>query len=693
MHWRELKQTKFHIEQVNTHIKVFAKEHKLPATQFMLIDSEVHPAVLSATRKLKILNKPFCSLMKDIKDSITSINRLEKTLSDGVQNNELCQLRNYSFAHIAIWNNDHSGIISFPNLQIVPLPLNDIYHSKFESESCIFPVHASVIKSQVKHDLENGREQSWFPISRGIKKLKQRRLVSTSSFLARYLKFKGGFVNNMPNGAQIIDFLATKMLDLHKPTEFSFMSSVKDMRKMYELHGSETPTSCMDNSHRFGLRDSENATVRPVDFYAYCPITKGACIRRGNIVLSRTICWYDTLNSQWYYGRVYANRTVYSEELIQTLRQLGYKQLSGEYSKFLNYSEAENCTFEIPHSFNDSSSTLCVMPYFDKMPFYKLSIYNTGKVWKCTICFDERKSPEGGKRARAFDEEYPDIRGTAGYHPEGGERNDDDYVYCCNCDEERHVDDTLYVDDVGEYFCDDECAYEHDIFPVYRINGRYQYLSMDTIKESCPDAIKSFGHDLYVSNWNCAITTRDVAVYRPSLFAETEETIFCYANWERPLLSKEQWPVGSAWSNVERPLAFYYNFLSVRTHARGDNKKEVDCPNKAIASSMNEIHFQKYCRDAKGNMTSYPNMLPIDTIKGTSSLAKSFTNKPYQFVKIKENKEALLKFDLDKEISEVTRLFNEKLGTPSRILTDHAPLNYFISNSFTPALLEGEKNE
>ena len=672
-------------EEANASFIAFSKSHNIPSTHFSFIETDAHPAVVSACRKLKILHKPFQSFLDDLKNVLYPLGRMDTPLCSEFSNNDLANTARYSIKNVIIWNKDHTQAKCFPNLLFSTTSIDTLYVPHFLNENPLFPEYSGVIKTKIESDIKEGRVSAWSPVSRGIKRLGQRRTQTISSVLSRYVLFDGKPFSTYKGGGQIVDFISSKMLDLHKPTTFSFADTLEEMRDMYKVGSSETPTSCMDNGHRFYLKDSNNNSVRPVDFYVHCSITRGACLKRGDVVLARTICWHDKHNDQWYFGRLYANRSAYMDKLKTELKRQGFLELDGEYTKFPDYKNAPNVVFQIPTCYTESGDTASVMPYFDRMPFYQVSLEDRGKQgWDCLICFNEIR------RATLSGWENPDIRATCGYHRSGGndEENEDSYVYCADCDNEIHNEDAFYVDDVGESFCNLDCANEYNIITlVQSTTSRHRFIHQDTLNANFEGSIRAFGQHVYFSNYNAAVVNNNVGIYRPSLFAESEVPYFCYGDGNPPSLAMEYY--GQPTAYVGNGIFSYRCFREVPV----DNGKINVLTNKTVFTNMDIRTFTRFCNEVDENGDpKLPEELPIDTLDATSTLVKSFTNKPYPFVKIKQNKETLLEYNLDKENNEILKIFHEHNTQydkeVERLLRTPASLKYFIINT---TLTDGDK--
>jgi hypothetical protein len=516
-------------EEVNSSILSYAKSNKIPDEYFEFISVDAHPAVVSACRKLLILGKSFGDLAKDICTGINSIRHINNSLSKDWNNSALGNTANYTLNSVGLWSPEQpkQSVVFFPNLWVKPMNVQSINLYTFKDESPIFPNITSRLNERIKFDIAHNRTESWFPFHRGIKRLGANHKVTLSSYLAKSLSFKGELLKSMSGGGQVIDAITTRVLELYQPSEFCFADDVKTMREMYTISGSETPTSCMDSTHTFGLyydrARSETDKANPVDFYAHCSVTRGAFIKRGSTVLARTICWHDTLANQWYYGRVYGNRTAYQNTLTNHLKDEGFRAMSSDERAWFpgranhNYNPDPTKAideFTIPHSYDRDGNLNCVMPYMDRMPFYSVSLKDNGNNWTCYINHSEN---------HCKGDFNPDVRATNGcYYPDG--EGNDDYTYCENCDADQPYDDMLHAQ--GYHFCDIDCAIDYGmVLYIQSENSRWTYRD-DLANADC--VRPAFGQPAFFSNYKAAVNNPATAVYRPSMFAETEIDFFCY---------------------------------------------------------------------------------------------------------------------------------------------------------------------
>ena len=666
-------------EEVNSSILAFAKSHKIPNEYFEYIPVEAHPVVVSATRKLKILSPHFEKLVRDIIVGITSLRDSSAVLSKEYDNHALARQHDYKLTGIAIWSKDNQTVFHYPNLWVTS---RNVYASAYQyqndgltTEVALFPKVTERLASKIKLDISNGRTESWTPVSRGIKRLGAKREQSLSGYLAKCLMFCGKSMQSIHGGSQIVDAISAKVHELYAPTEFHFADTVEDIRYMYTVDSRETPTSCMDSKHSFGLKYEDGSEARPVDFYAHCPITRGAYLKRGNTVLARTICWLDTLTDRWFFGRVYGNRSAYQTSLINKLKaeinpetNYGYTQLSDDRDWFpgrgnYDYAPYPNRavdTFTMPYARTDDDCEVALIPYLDQLPFNSIKV-DSGRVW--TYHINHSNNHEKG--------EYPiDVRATCGYYyPDGG--SSDDYVYCAECDAEHWHEDAIEIS--GEYFCDSYCAVDYGLcLFVQSDNSRWRRRSQLPVEEHIP----AFGQHALFSNYQAAINNMNTAVYRPSLFAETELDLFVYVRRiGLPLLNNELLVDGDATYQGLNNVHLYHHPRDVYLA----ETKNVDMTfTKQVVSQMTPDYLAKIqCRHA--NTTSF-----IDTVSCTRNIEDNLHIKDsYELIShTRYRSSTIFDFDMDREDKAIFEAFSQKLGDLPKLLTGELPkLRLFVTTN------------
>ena len=666
-------------EEVNSSILAFAKSHKIPNEYFEYIPVEAHPVVVSATRKLKILAPHFEKLLKDIIVGITSLHESSAVLSKEYSNSDLSRQHDYKLSAIAIWSKDNQTVLSYPNLWVSPRP---IYASAYNhtndgltKEIALFPKVTTRLRDKINIDISNGRTESWTPVSRGIKRLGANREQSLSGYLAKYLTFRGKSMQSIHGGSQIIDAISAKVHELYAPTEFHFADTVEDIRYMYTVDSRETPTSCMDSKHSFGLKYEDGSEARPVDFYAYCPITRGAYLKRGKTVLARTICWLDTLTDRWFFGRVYGNRSAYQTSLINKLKaeinpetNHGYTHLSDDRDWFpgrgnYDYAPYPNRafdTFTMPYARTGDDYEVALIPYLDQLPFNSIRVDTGNGEW--TYHINHSDNHEKG--------DHPiDVRATCGYYyPDGG--GIDDYVHCAECDAEHWHEDVLEVG--GEYFCDSYCAVDYGLcLYVQSDNSRWRRRSQLPVADYVP----AFGQDALFSNYQAAINNMNTAIYRPSLFAETELDLFVYIRRiGLPLLNNELLVDGY---ETYQGL----NNVHLYQHPRDVNlaeSKSVLPVTKPVVSQMTPDYLAKIqCRHA--HTTSI-----INTVSCTRNIEDNLHIKDsYELIShTRYRNDTIFDFDMDREDKAIFEAFSQKLGDLPKLIAGELPkLKLFVTTN------------
>ena len=662
-------------EEVNSSILSFAKSHKIPNEYFEYIPVEAHPVVVSATRKLKILAPHFVKLLKDIIVGINGLSQSSATLSKEYSNSDLSRTHDYKLTGIAIWSKNNDTVISYPNLWVSNRP---VYSSAYNytndgltREIALFPKVTERLASKIKLDISNGRTESWTPVSRGIKRLGANREQSLSGYLAKHLMFCGKSMQCIQGGSQVIDAISARVHELYAPTEFCFADTVKDIRFMYTVDNRETPTSCMDSKHSFGLRYTDGSEARPVDFYAHCPITRGAYLKRGNTVLARTICWLDTLTDRWFFGRVYGNRSAYQTSLINKLKaevnpatNYGYTQLSDDRHWFPGRSNYDYApypnravdTFTMPYALTGDGYEVALMPYLDQLPFNSIKVDTAKSEW--TYHINHSDSHEKG--------DHPvDVRATCGYYyPDGG--SSDDYVYCVECDAEHWHEDAMHVR--GDYFCDSQCAIDYGLrLYVQSDNSRWE--SLDGVPAN---AIPAFGQSAWFSNYQAAINNLNASVYLPSLFAETEVDCFVYCRRiDYPFLP----------SVLLTKPGGYQGIYQLALHRSRDvylaETKNVDMTvAKSVISNMNQSYLENIqCMHALSSSI-------IDTVPCKRNIEDNLHIKDsYEFISNMRSR-SLFDFDIEKQDEALADAFSKELGGLPKLLRGELPkLKQFVTTN------------
>ena len=411
------------LEEFNRNILAFADANNMPKEYFSLHPLELHPVVVSASRKLTILARSMSMFLEDL-------------TTCGYHS---ASARSYYARHHwilkcpIIWSKDKQSVIVFPNIPLDHASYHRINGVKNNMENPWFPDVTASLCATILDELEHPDKcKAWQPMSRGIKRLGKRLEMPISRAIARYVD-----VGRNPLDAQDIDNISQKMLELNMPTSFHIADDVDDMRLMYVRESGDTPSSCMDSKHSFGL--SKN--VRPIDFYAHCPVTRGAYIARGTTVLARTILW-QLSDNEWYYGRIYQTRSVHAEELETKLREANIKPLS---RVSLHVADIE---FNIPADhYNDDAG--CPMPYFDAQPFNHLAVVyeSVDDVFKCCLLNREPQRKHGY--------EFPSLSMTSGVHIHSPS------VHCTSCEDELDPSECYQVE--SDLFCGMECVLNSDV--------------------------------------------------------------------------------------------------------------------------------------------------------------------------------------------------------------------------------------
>lgn len=415
-------------KQVNAEIDNLAKELEVPKKHFAKMSTEVHPLVVSAARKFRILAKPVNAFAEEIQTAYRGVKDMNR------------------YGHVevklmrpVIWaskNPEVTGLqcIAFLNLDIHSV--NDMH-----SENPWTPSNCLSVSNSLEQDLQHeDRKQAWLPFSRGRKRLNVRKPMSLTRVLARFVRINGNLID-----PKTVDNLAQKMLDVYKPMELHEANDIDSMRKMYTKYSSDTPGSCMDSTHSFYMDRPD----QPVDWYAMCPNTRGYYVSRGDTVLARTIVNLNQADNKWYFTRIYATRDVYSRELEQQLRDIDIIRAESTKQDEIRRS-VKDVMFDIDIGYHNGGE-VCPIPYFDFVPASTMWIRKHEDVIQCLLKPDGAH-PEGKNWVN------PNIASTNGAHVFG---DCDEYGECYQCQTELHIESDDYLRAVdGNIFCCSDCAAE-----------------------------------------------------------------------------------------------------------------------------------------------------------------------------------------------------------------------------------------
>jgi len=461
-------------ETVNTELDKLATELQLPKKHFAKIETDVHPLVISAARKFRILAQPVRKFADEI-----------QTAHLGISGNRYgrCDVK---LSKPVMWASAKPDTSGLQCLAFLNLDMHSVYNMSVENpwnpENCIGVSNA--LENDLQHE---DRKQAWLPFSRGRRRLNMRKAMSLTRVLARYVT-----INNSPIDPKTVDNLAQKMLDVYKPMQMYEANDIESMRKMYTKYSSDTPGSCMDSTHGFYM----DRPAQPVDWYALCPNTRGFYVSRGDTVLARTIVNLNQKDDKWYYTRIYGNRDVYTQELEKRLRDIDIVRADSPKQAEIRTS-VKDVMFEIPPA-THGDNVACPFPYYDFVPAQSVWIMQDidakgEKVIRCWLR-PNGSIPDNRKWV------IPNVASTNGAHVFG---ECDEYANCSSCDHEIYLPDDDYLRAAnGTIFCEDNCAADSDYIrwqtsdncewrPFSRDNGGISCVYDPTVFSNAEAAIRS----------------------------------------------------------------------------------------------------------------------------------------------------------------------------------------------------------
>ena len=396
-----------------------------------------------------------------------------------------------------IWNANKDGVICFPNMPLHKLNLqNDL-----RRENPWFPKHSSDTHNVILSDLADpNKSQTWLPVSRGVKRLGKRTEQSLSRVVSRAFLWRGDKIDC----PQYIDNIASYLTEMHKPADFKFASDVEDMRNMYTRDNNATPTSCMDSRHSFQLSKPD----RPIDFYGYCPIIKGAYLSRSGVILARTICWLNPTDGSWYHSRIYHGRIAEMKDMQKHLDKYGVKPFTSA-----NNCKDFTCEFDIPAS-NYGDQLACPMPYFDNMPAESLvvKLSNDETMFHVRMGICKEIAPKGE------DWQHPSVSSTSGSYMAYKTEN------CTNCDTSIDTEDSQFWSIEGDVFCSVSCAESHDA--TWYVTSNDTHLVYEGAIDNGSGNIRAYYGNAWFSCEHAAQVRG--CVYHPVPWADTEVNMFIY---------------------------------------------------------------------------------------------------------------------------------------------------------------------
>jgi len=589
--------------QVNAEIDILADELELPKKHFAKMSTEVHPLVVSAARKFRILAKPVSAFADEIQTAYRGVHDMNR------------------YGHVEVkltrpvmWASktpEMTGLqcIAFLNLDIHSVPA-------MHNENPWTPSNCLAVSNILEQDLQHeDRKQAWLPFSRGRKRLNVRKAMALTRVLARFVQ-----INGSPIDPKTVDNLAQKMLDVYKPMEFHEANDIDSMRKMYTKYSADTPGSCMDSTHSFYM----DRPAQPVDWYAKCPNTRGYYVSRGDTVLARTIVNLNQKDNKWYCTRVYSQRDVYRRELEQRLRDIDIIYADSKKLEEIRTS-VKDVTFDIDVA-NYNGQSACPMPYFDFIPARTTWIKDAGRVVKCMLK-SNNQIPEGKGWVS------PNTASTNGAHVFG---ECDEYGECYQCNSELHLEEDSYIRAVdGNIFCGSDCAAENYI--RWHTSDNCEWRMYTQPREH--GGIQCYHEPTVFSNVEASIRSGEgvFTYYHP--WADTES-----------IMLRSRWANGQNWGMSATPI--------ITLQAKNPVTGNLYRINDGVPACF--LYDYRNCFGGYQELTANgfaPKFLSIQGTRKRFVKAEPNENLVRDFVKI--NKSRIFKFDVrGYEAGQIDNLFN-----------------------------------
>lgn len=522
----------------NKNVFDFCVEHDLDASHFEEIRPEAHPVCQSAARKFRILAEPMVDFISDLSRAFKGL-PMEAREYLTTKASAGSSLQNFTYRiednlHIPfpmVWSKDKRLVVCFKNL---PCPviqmmsqvragfLHNVHEEGYnrkevltslKEEDALLPRFSNSIVSSIYCDLDNEHKQkAWTPLSRGIRRLADRREFSIERAISRFIKWNGQFICDLDRGSWIIEIIADTMRAYGEPPTIVKCSSLADYEAMYTYTEGESPGSCMDSTHKFNelKRSDGTRNGRPVDWYHYCPIVTGYYMCRGNVVLARTFVY--EYEGRKVYTRVYGSVQAHKLKLIDHLKKEGV----------VVYKNATD-TLDNPIKFNipwySSGGDDCIpMPYFDWTPFTR--IYCKPSRDGVTVHLVGIKALDREITQKCGGANITSTRGI--WYSE--DRYDDDHPYCTHCEEE--LDD--YLDAGGYPFCNSDCVSDHGWWTTINMSSENRYepetrwVDGSSRNDQSPDVLSNFrpaGERAFVPQYSFECGIETFAKSKPALMS------------------------------------------------------------------------------------------------------------------------------------------------------------------------------
>ena len=480
-------------------IESFARQENIHERNFHKLNPELHPLTKAAVRKYRILSKEYTKFHSDVYECLKALNFGVDVSCKRYSNWNHPKWRMKS---ILIWHPDKSkGAICFPSLKINPYDSLS-GRTQWKDEDAYFPQASAGLLNEITEALLSPvKQQAWLPLRRGIKSLGVRHKLPLTRLLARYL-----LIDEKPPSALLVDNLAAKMYGLYAPMTYVVANTPDEVRMAYKKEAN-SPASCMDSTHSFGLRDSN-----PVDFYGYCPTTKVAYVHRSGEVLARTVLYKKPQDEEWYYSRVYANRDVYKKELVDKMKEQGIKY-SSDGSHFQYYTD--NVIFYVPEDIQGGSATVMPFPYFDLMPSCRIWVKHLPQEHKFKVVLVGNSNRNEWTQAGFV---LPSHQSTLGYVLTNGQQNSEPEE-CLECGYEYGGEEPFaWIGD--QHYCSAHCISNA---------GHHQYIQSanaewrTSLRDLRTDvSIECHRQPALLSNLHAGMVNRAVGFYFPLIWADTE---------------------------------------------------------------------------------------------------------------------------------------------------------------------------
>ena len=435
--------TKNEIEMLQATINAeLGEENHLNIIEGMYSDSNSeNPFFLSAARLMRYLSPLMHKTRETVHASLSK--KLQEDTSGVLYINQGVFKKNFNPAYVQV-EEDFSSWIVFPSLLYSGSSTAANDHSNVTWFQNSYVIEATM-------DLINeGPKEAWNTPSRGIDRLKRRKVYTTTRLLKRVMKLS-------TSDDEMRD-IAREIENSLRPPVLLYADEPADFIDMYQ----GGPSSCMTGESRdwtFLIKDHKH---HPTSFYAYHPHTRGVYIKKNGVPVARALL-IESENGNWERGRIYSSDGATEATFCRLLGEAGIEPKRNTVNK--------DVMFDIPALANNRTGDYsCPFPYFDNLT--RGSMYARFNEDEDTFTITNNPNPHHNKYTninfvgqRGYfisSEVYPDKKAS---------------VQCNECGNylNEFADDVSYLQYDGDNWCSSECL-PYELIYAQRGDGDWEVM-------------------------------------------------------------------------------------------------------------------------------------------------------------------------------------------------------------------------